>query len=65
MSGWLAKTRVVAADGRAGTVAGDPDHDPYRYPEIIWDNGEPSTLVDADLLARHPDDWGNRALEGA
>jgi hypothetical protein len=64
MKGWLAKTHVITRDGRTGIVKGDHDHAPYRYPEIIWDDGSPNTWFDGDLLDRAPDDWGNRSLEG-
>lgn len=67
MSGWLAKTRVMNATGRRGTVV---DEHPvrarcfYAHPIVEWDDDGTRSRMNAENLERSPDDWFARAVRG-
>lgn len=65
MAGWLAKTRVMDATGRRGTVLRESvcAHRLYAHPIVEWDDGTRSRM-NAENLERSPDDWFPRALKG-
>lgn len=69
MSGWLAKTRVMNATGRRGTVVDEhPERSAasrfYAHPIVEWDDDGTRSRMNAENLERSPDDWFTRAVRG-